>query len=80
MLLRDKFSYLVSKLLISYLDGGICLAIVDLKDWRIDLMVSRRSVVSIAPEVKYEDRQPIPFLDSHELRAAFDRVNSVDRA
>lgn len=80
MLLRDKSFYLVSESLISYLDGGISLAIVDLKDGSIDLMVSHRPVVSIVPEVKNEDGQPIPFQNRHELRAAFDRTNGEDRA
>jgi hypothetical protein len=55
VLLRDKSIHLVSELLAPYLDGGISPAMVDLKDWKINLMVSRRPVVSIIPEIKSKD-------------------------
>lgn len=55
MLLRDKFVHLVLEIPASYLDGGISLAIVNMKDRKINLMVSRGPVLSIIPEIESKD-------------------------
>lgn len=47
MLLGDKSVYLALELLGSYFGGGISVAMVHMKDWKINLKVSRSPVDSI---------------------------------